>query len=199
MGVNSSTKRALLMVCAGALLGAVGGCGDRVAGPAATYTGPLYSDGELGAAGEVVQCSTPVRGGIAGHTPYAEGASAQTLDGAWDTARSEAAFDGATTTSGYEIAAEDEARVLYVFEVGDEPKQAVVMRNGPATEGAGGPGWYVESWGAGGAVATHHQAAPLPLSAPTRLNGRRARAFRRARGTRRRRRGASRSPLPAGR
>lgn len=36
--------------------------------------------------------------------------------------------------------------MLYVFDVGGEPKQAVVMRNGPATAGAGGSGWYVESW-----------------------------------------------------
>jgi len=25
-------------------------------------------------------------------------------------------------------------------------KQAVIVHDGPATEGAGGPGWYVESW-----------------------------------------------------
>ena len=143
MGVTSKAKRVLLMVCAVALLGAASGCGDQAAG---TYTGPLYSDGEHGAAGDAIQCSTPVRGGIAGHSPYAEGATAQTLDGAWETARSEAAFDGATSTSGYEIAAEDEDRVLYAFEVGGEPKQAVIIRNGPATDGAGGPGWYVESW-----------------------------------------------------
>lgn len=136
----------LLSACAAALVCGLAGCADRSGGSAESdsYRGQLYAEGHTGAAGDVVECSTPVRGGISGPSPYAEGATADTLEGAWDNARSEWLFDGAST--GYEIAADDDTRVLYVYSVDEEPKQAVVMRNGPATEGAGGPGWYVESW-----------------------------------------------------
>ena len=37
-------------------------------------------------------------------------------------------------------------RVLYVAEVDGRPKAAAVVHDGPASEGAGGDGWYVESW-----------------------------------------------------
>jgi hypothetical protein len=47
---------------------------------------------------------------------------------------------------GLLVATEEEDRVLYVLEVDGAFKQAVIVRNGPATEGAGGAGWYVESW-----------------------------------------------------
>jgi hypothetical protein len=48
--------------------------------------------------------------------------------------------------AGLLVAKEEEDRVLYVLEVDGAFKQAVIVRNGPATEGAGGAGWYVESW-----------------------------------------------------
>jgi hypothetical protein len=142
----TATRRLLLHACAAALVGGLAGCADRSGELAVgdSYRGQLYAEGNTGAAGEVVQCSTRVRGGTSGHSPYAEGATADTLEGAWDNARSEWILDGAST--GYEVAAKDDTRVLYVYNVDGEPKQAVVMRNGPATEGAGGPGWYVESW-----------------------------------------------------
>ena len=46
------------------------------------------------------------------------------------------------------MARQEQDRVLYVWavEVGGAVKQAVIVHNGPATDGAGGPGWYVESW-----------------------------------------------------
>ena len=127
-----------------ALVGGLVGCADRPQESAGSHSSRLYAAGNNGAAGGVVQCSTPVSGGTAGDSPYAEGATADTLEGAWRTARSERLFDGAST--GYDIAASDDTRVLYVYAVDGAAKQAVVMRNGPATEGAGGPGWYVESW-----------------------------------------------------
>ncbi len=141
---DARRARLLLSACAAALVGCLSGCADLSDEPADSYSGRLYAEADNGAAGAVVQCSTRVRGGIAGHSPYAEGATADTLEGAWQNARTEGIFDGAST--GYDIAAEDDTRVLYAYSVGGEPRQAVVMRNGPATEGAGGPGWYVESW-----------------------------------------------------
>jgi hypothetical protein len=47
---------------------------------------------------------------------------------------------------GFQVAKKEEGRVLYVVEVGGVVKQAVIVHDGPATEGAGGDGWYVESW-----------------------------------------------------
>ena len=44
------------------------------------------------------------------------------------------------------MAKQEQDRVLYVLEVGGVRKQAVIVRDGPATDGAGGDGWYVESW-----------------------------------------------------
>ena len=44
------------------------------------------------------------------------------------------------------MAKQEQDRVLYVLPVDGAVKQAVIVRDGPATEGAGGPGWYVESW-----------------------------------------------------
>jgi hypothetical protein len=139
------------------------GCGDEFAGLAddgvlvsdqpvdEPYDGPLYVEPEdehgivarTGAAGLVVECATPVRGGFQ-QGVYGEGATADTLAEAFDTARSEWVFDGAYR--GYRLERDDGDRVLFTFAVGDQVKQALIMRDGPATEGAGGPGWYVESW-----------------------------------------------------
>jgi hypothetical protein len=47
---------------------------------------------------------------------------------------------------GLRVAIQEDHRVLYVLEVESVVKQAVIVRDSPATEGAGGPSWYVESW-----------------------------------------------------
>jgi hypothetical protein len=44
------------------------------------------------------------------------------------------------------MAKREDDRVLYVLEVDGRFKQAIVVHDGPAVEGTGGPGWYVESW-----------------------------------------------------
>ena len=59
-------------------------------------------------------------------------------------ARSERLFGG--VPDGLRVAKQEEDRVLYVLEVRGVVKEAVIVRNGPATKGAGGDGWYVESW-----------------------------------------------------
>lgn len=130
------------------------GCGtrtDEVGTPAATtYEGPLYVDRadathpRAGAAGDVVDCRTWGRGGSAGDGEYREGATADSPAEALDVARSEWLFGG--THDGLTVAKQEEDRVLYVVEVEGVVKQAVIVRDGPASEGAGGPGWYVESW-----------------------------------------------------
>jgi hypothetical protein len=136
------------------LVGAVTvtGCGHSGPGePAATaYDGPLHvsaADGShprAGAAGEAVDCTTWGTGGSSRQRVYSEGATADSPQQALEVARSERGFDG--VQDGLEVAAQDEDRVLYVVEVDGRIKQAVIVHDGPATDGAGGPGWYVESW-----------------------------------------------------
>jgi hypothetical protein len=75
---------------------------------------------------------------------YGEGATANSPEQAPEVARGEGGFGG--VQEGLHVAKNDEDRVLYVLEVGGVIKQAVIVRDGPATEGAGGAGWYVESW-----------------------------------------------------
>jgi hypothetical protein len=130
------------------------GCGDtapRVGEPASsTYSGPLVVDRDravhpgAGVAGDVVDCATWGRGGSERGEVYAEGATADDPQAALEVAAGEGRFDG--PHEGLRVAARDAGRVLYVLEVGGAVKQAVVVRDGPATEGAGGDGWYVESW-----------------------------------------------------
>ena len=83
-------------------------------------------------------------GGISGQRVYSEGATADSPQEALSVARSERGFDG--VQDGLKVAAQTDDRVLYVVEVDGVVKQAVIVHDGPATEGAGGPGWYVESW-----------------------------------------------------
>lgn len=114
------------------------------------YDGPLYvshdeaEHSRAGAAGEVVDCDTWGTGGFSDVDVYQEGATADGSGQALEVARSEGIFSG--VDEGLRVAKEEENRVLYVFEVEGVVKQAVITRNGPATEGAGGAGWYVESW-----------------------------------------------------
>ena len=131
---------------------ALAGCGSSSPGePAATaYDGPLYlSAGDAtypraGAAGDAVDCRTWGMGGFSRQPVYDEGATADSPQGALATGRSERIYDG--VQDGLTIAAQDKDRVLYVVEVGGVIKQAVIVHDGPAADGTGGPGWYVESW-----------------------------------------------------
>jgi len=132
----------------------VAGCGTptepSAEGPPPSSFGPLYlSRGEAehpeaGAAGDVVECDTWGSGGFSDEAVYADGATATTPEKALDVAAGEWLFNG--PRDGLRRVADEGDRVLYVLEVDGEVKQAVVVRDGPATEGAGGDGWYVESW-----------------------------------------------------
>lgn len=146
-------SRAWLAVGAG-LLGlalATGGCGHRSAPPAEQpYSGPLYeprgqaTHPRAGAAGDVVQCRHFGTGGFEDAEVHSEGETADSPEKALDVGISEASFEGGQ--DGLAVAARTDDRVLFVREVDGVVKQAVIVHDGPATEGAGGPGWYVESW-----------------------------------------------------
>ena len=138
------------LLVAGAL--ALGGCGHSGLGrPAATaYDGALHVPGaqaehpRAAAAGDVVDCDAWGMGGSSPQPVYDEGATADSPQGALATARSERIYDG--VQDGLTVAAQEKDRVLYVVEVDGVIKQAVIVHDGPAAEGTGGPGWYVESW-----------------------------------------------------
>lgn len=148
--------RSLVAACAALPLAvALASCGDATttvaAQPAAhSYDGPLYVDRDharhpkAGAAGDVVDCDTWGTGGFEDANIYGEGATADSPDGALEVARSEWGFQG--VQDGFTVAKREKDRVLYVVEVGGAVKQALIVRYGPATNGAGGDGWYLESW-----------------------------------------------------
>jgi hypothetical protein len=133
------------------------GCGDEdgdLSGiPAAgtTYDGPLHvrkaeaTHPRAGAAGDIVDCETFGTGGAFYGEPYVEGATSDDPDQALETGRSEGLFFS-LTFEGLRVAKHEDDRVLYVLEVDGSFKQAIVVHDGPAVEGTGGPGWYVESW-----------------------------------------------------
>jgi hypothetical protein len=145
--------RYLLLVAAVAVAGAAAACAGSAAHPPAAaahpYSGPLYVRGALaahpraGAAGNVVDCRTFGSGGFRTAAVYNSGATSDSPDGALEVGRSEGIFGA---EHGLLVAKREADRVLYVVEVDGVAKQAVIVRNGPATEGAGGPGWYIESW-----------------------------------------------------
>jgi hypothetical protein len=116
-----------------------------------SYEGPLHvtrADARhpaAGAAGNVVDCDTWGDGGDSSASVYDEGATADGPEQALDVARSEGLLRG-MTLEGLDVAKRVEDRVLYVLEVDGAIKQAVILRDGPATQAAGGSGWYVESW-----------------------------------------------------
>jgi len=133
---------------------AVSGCGqaDVTSGEPVehSYEGPLYiARSEAvhprgGAAGDIVDCDAWGSGGFSDADVYGEGATAESPERALSVARSEGGFGG--VQEGLRVAKQEDDRVLYVLEVEGVVKQAVIVRDGPATEGAGGAGWYVESW-----------------------------------------------------
>lgn len=155
--------RAAAPVAAFLLLAGCGDAGPTAGEPLATiaYDGPLHLSREearhpgAGAAGDVVDCDTWGDGGFSEDEVYGDGTTADSPGKALQVARSEWAFGG--IQDGLALAREEPDRVLYVLEVGGAVKQAVILHDGPATEGAGGPGWYVESW-------AHCDYAELPRS-----------------------------------
>lgn len=140
------------LVCALVLLAAA--CGDDEAVTVGTadhpHEGPLHvtrADAEhpdAGAAGNVVECDTWGDGGVSNAEVYDGGATADSPEQALDVARSEGLWRVAM--EGLGVAKREQDRVLYVLEVDGVMKQALIVRDGPATEWAGGPGWYLESW-----------------------------------------------------
>jgi hypothetical protein len=128
-----------------------GTSGATVATPAPAehpYDGPLdagpnAAHQDAGAAGNVVDCDTWGGGASETNVPYADGA---TTDRPEQALHEEGILSG--TPDGLRVAKVEADRVLYVLEVNDVVKEAVIVHDGPATEGAGGPGWYVESWAA---------------------------------------------------
>jgi hypothetical protein len=128
---------------------ASGSGGPSVPGPAKhTYEGPLYvahlsgAHPKAGAAGQVVDCTTWGDGGSVTRVPYYDGA---TTDRPEQALHEEGIFFGGAQ-EGLRVAKEVTDRVLYVLEVNGVVKEAVIVHDGPAAPGAGGPGWYVESW-----------------------------------------------------
>jgi hypothetical protein len=95
--------------------------------------------------GRLAMSSTASTGGLARSTTrsYDEGATADNPEAALAVARGEGAF---AMQPDLQVAKREDDRLLYVLDVQGLAKQAVVVHNGPATEGAGGPGWYMESW-----------------------------------------------------
>lgn len=142
--MHPRTARLLTAACLIGVLGVLGGCAEGGAAddPADDYTGPLYVDARHGAAGEVVQCESPISGGFNAEGEYDNGAVADDPQGALETARHEAGFDGAR--SGYRVAAEEPTRVLFVHGVDGAVKQALVVHDGETAFGE--QGWYLESW-----------------------------------------------------
>lgn len=142
-----------------AALGALGAYGDEpsVGGAASVaYGGPLHlAEGEgrhprAGAAGDVVDCDTWGTGQAFHGEEYAEGATADDPQKAVKTARSEGLFF--SMPPDLRVAAETDDRVLFVAEVDGLPKAALIVHDGEGSEGAGGDGWYAESWAACDAV-----------------------------------------------
>jgi len=143
-------RRAYLLLAVLAALSACGHATAKAKETAVSYDGPLYVRGAAekhhgaGAAGNVVDCRTWSRGGFSAAKVYPHGATADSPDGALETAGHEGVLYG--PLDGLQVAKKERDRVLYVLAVRGLVKQAVIVHNGPATKGAGGPGWYVESW-----------------------------------------------------
>lgn len=128
------------------------GCGTErsLAEPTATfYDGPLHlAEGEgrhprAGAAGDVVDCDSWGTGSASRGDVYSEGATSDSSARAVKTAYSEGLW---SMPRDLTVAAESDDRVLYVAEVAGRPKAALIVHDGHGTEGAGGDGWYAESW-----------------------------------------------------
>lgn len=110
---------------------------------AASYDGPLQARGRYGAAAAVLDCRA-VDGSSETQVPYAEGATSDTPEQALETATSEGLFLFGPLDD-LRLAAAEPTRVLLTFAATGTTTMALIFHDGPATEGAGGPGWYLES------------------------------------------------------
>jgi hypothetical protein len=163
---------AIVAGCAssGGILAGGSGSGPPVAVPGPAdhpYDGPLYVQQgarlhpDSGAAGAIVDCAHWGGGGSFTGEVYGDGA---TTDRPEEALYEEGIYWGlyGTAADGLRLAKQEADRVLYVLEVNGTVKEAIIVHDGPATEGAGGPGWYVESW----AIC---DAAELPASYTDRI------------------------------
>lgn len=148
---GSRAATAVVALAAGAAL--LTGCGDDADSaidlPRAEqqYDGPLHVEqGRYGAAGEVVECRHgPQDGSRARAGVYGDGATSDGVGEALETARSEGLFLSLPELD-LEVAKTESDRVLLTHVAADATIAALIFRDGPGTEGAGGDGWYLESW-----------------------------------------------------
>jgi hypothetical protein len=137
---------ALLPLVSLVACGTEGSLGEEAA---TSYDGPLYlAEGEgrhprAGAAGDVDDCGAWGTGSAFRGDVYSEGATADSPAGAVKTAHSEGLW---SMPRDLAVAAVSDDRVLYVAEVASRPKAALIVHDGEGSEGAGGDGWYAESW-----------------------------------------------------
>lgn len=140
---------------AAVLLAVVSACGHpaekaKISTAAHQYGGPLYVRGaaekhpHTGAAGNIVDCRTWGHGGFSAAKVDMQGATADSPQKALDVAAGEGFYEG--VQAGLRVAKTERDRVLYVLEVRGVVKRAFIVHNGPGTKGAGGAGWYLESW-----------------------------------------------------
>lgn len=135
-----------------AVVSACGQAGDKpkITAVAHPYHGPLYVRGaaekhpHAGAAGNIVHCRAWGHGGFSAAKVYPHGAVADSPEHALETASHEGVYEG--IRDGLQIAKKERDRVLYILPVHGIVKRAFIVHNGPATKGAGGFGWYLESW-----------------------------------------------------
>lgn len=142
-----------------------------------SYAGPLDAAGRFGAAGRAVDCLHPAVGSRHRAEVYGDGATSRTSEAAVETAFSEGLFLSVPDVA-LGLAAEDDDRQLLTYEAGGRVLLALLLRDGPATAGAGGPGWYLEAWArcdfaefpsdvareAGYLTWTDRQGAPVPVA-----------------------------------
>ncbi|SDC07368.1 hypothetical protein [Nocardioides lianchengensis] len=152
------------------------GCEDGREQAARTYDGPLFvtraeaTHPEAGAAGDVVDCDTWGTGGFEDAEVYGEGATADSAEQALEWGEH---GPYGLDPDDLRVAAETDDRVLYVVEADDgTPKQALVVHDGEGTEGAGGDGWYVESWAQCDPVELPAYAEEIGLQVWTDADGR---------------------------
>jgi hypothetical protein len=112
------------------------------------YDGPLYvAQGRYGAAGQAVDCRKgATAGGFERADVYAEGATSDSVQDALETAYSEGMFLEIPSVDLSVAKTEADRELLTYADDTGAVKVAVVFHDGPGSEGAGGDGWYRESW-----------------------------------------------------
>lgn len=112
----------------------------------ASYDGPLDADGRFGSAGLALDCvhDDAVVGSRFRGEVYQDGATADDPERAVELAYSEGLFLSSPSVE-LGTAATGDDRQLLTYEHDGTVLMALLVRNGPATQGAGGDGWYVEA------------------------------------------------------